>query len=162
MGDELYLVYESRKRLLREGNVALGFIVQANKEVLSPGDYDLPAQVVYCSDRTIPYLLKTLAECAQRMFALKHTEPEQVEERKFAEMITDEYRREMQVSVPKAIAGIEDVTLTSLVVFRKDLPHEYLTNSFFPLLTHPSTPAVMIVPSNFWPNALLRAWEPRS
>ena len=162
VGDELYLVYESRKRLLREGNVALGFIVQANKEVLSPGDYDLPAQVVYCSDRTIPYLLKTLAECAQRIFALKHTEPEQVEERKFAEMITDEYRREMQVSVPKAIAGIEDVTLTSLVVFRKDLPHEYLTNSFFPLLTHPSTPAVMIVPSNFWPNALLRAWEPRS
>ena len=140
----------------------MGFIVQANKEVLSPGDYDLPAQVVYCSDRTIPYLLKTLAECAQRMFALKHTEPEQVEERKFAEMITDEYRREMQVSVPKAIAGIEDVTLTSLVVFRKDLPHEYLTNSFFPLLTRPSTPAVMIVPSNFWPNALLRAWEPRS
>ena len=64
-------------------------------------------------------------------------------------MITDEYRREMQVSVPKAIAKIEDVTLTSLVVFRKDLPNEYLTNSFFPLLTHPNTPAVMIVPSKF-------------
>ena len=96
------------------------------------------------------------------MFALKHTEPEQVEEREFAEMITDEYRREMQVSVPKAIAEIEDVTLTSLVVFRKDLPNEYLTNSFFPLLTHPNTPAVMIVPSKFWPNTLLRAWEPRS
>ena len=32
-GDELHLVYESRKRLLREGNVALGFIVQANQEL---------------------------------------------------------------------------------------------------------------------------------
>lgn len=161
-GDELYLVYESRKRLLREGNVALGFIVQANQELFSPGDYDLPAQVVYCSDRTVPYLLETLAKCAQRIFALKHTEPEQTEEREFAEMITDEYRREMQVSVPKAIAEFEDVTLTTLVVFRKDLPHEYLTNSFFPLLTHPNTPAVMIVPSKFWPNELLRAWKPRS
>ena len=100
MGDELYLVYESRKRLLREGNVALGFIVQANQELFSPGNYDLPAQAVYCSNRTMPNLLETLAKCAQRMFALKNTEPEQVEEREFAEMITDEYRREMQVSVP--------------------------------------------------------------
>ena len=160
-GDELYLVYESRKRLLREGNVALGFIVQANEELFSPGDYDLPAQVVYCSDRTIPNLLETLAECAERIFALKHTKPEQAEERKFAEMITDEYRREMRVSVPKAIAEIEDVTLTTLVVFRKDLPYEYLTNGFFPLLTHPDTPAVIIVPAKFWPNELLHAWEPR-
>ena len=161
-GDELYLVYESRKRLLREGNVALGFIVQANQELFSPGEYDLPAQVVYCSDRTIPDLLETLAECAQRIFALKHTEPEQAEERKFADMITDEYGREMRVSVPKAIAEIEDVTLTSLMVFRKDLPHEYLTNSFFPMLTHPDTPAVIIVPSKFWPNEILQAWKPRS
>ena len=58
--DKLYLVYESRKRLLREGDVALGFIVQANDELYSPGDYDRPAQVVYCSDRTIPNLLETL------------------------------------------------------------------------------------------------------
>ena len=77
-------------------------------------------------------------------------------------IITDEYRREMRLSVPKAIAEIEDVTLTTLVVFRKDLPHEYLTNGFLPLLTHPNTPAVIIVPSRFWPNAILRAWEPSS
>ena len=160
--DELYLVFESRKRLLREGNVALGFIVQANEELFLPGDYDLPALVVYCSDRTIPNLLETLAECAHRLFALKHTEPEQAEERKFAEIITDEYGREMRLSVPKAIAEIEGVNLTTIVVFRKDLPHEYLTNSFFPVLTHPNTPAVMILPSKFWPNTILRAWEPRS
>lgn len=160
MADKLYLVYESRKRLLREGNVALGFIVQANEELFSPGKYDLPAQMVYCSDRTIPNLLGTLQRCAERIFALKNTEPEQVEERKFAEIITDEYRREMRLPVPKAIAGIDDVTLTTFVVFRKDLPYEYLTNGFFPLLTHPNTPAVMIVPSKYWPNALRRAWEP--
>ena len=161
-GDELHLVFEARKRLLREGNVGLGFIVQANEELFSPGKYDLPAQVVYCSARTTPNLLETLAACAERLFALKHTEPAQVEERKLAEIITDEYGREMRLSVPKAIAEIEDVTLTTIMVFRKDLPHEYLTNGFFPVLTHPNTPAVMIVPSKFWPNAILRAWEPGS
>ena len=160
--DKVYLVLESRQRLLREGNVALGFIVQANNELYSPGEYDRPAQAVYCSDRTIPNLLGTLANCAERLFALKNTQPQQVEERKFAEIITDEYRREMRLPVPKTIAGIEDVFLTTIVVFRKDLPHEYLTNGFFPLLTHPNTPAVMIVPSKFWPNAILRAWEPGS
>jgi hypothetical protein len=158
--DKLYLVYESRKRLLREGNVALGCIVQANDELFSPGDYDRPANVIYCSDRTIPNLVDALCECAQRLFALKNTEPDQADERQLAERITDEYRREMRFSVPKAIAEIEGVTLTTLMVFRKDLPDGYLTNGFFPVLTHPNTPAVLIAPSKFWPDEILRVWEP--
>ena len=160
--EDLYVVYESRKRLLREGNVALGVIVQANEQLYSPGEYDLPAQVLYCSDRTVPNLLGTLGQCSKLIFALKNTEPEGAEERKFAEVITDEYRREMQLAVPKAIAGIENVKLTTFVVFRKDLPYEYLSNGFFPLLTHPNTPAVIIVPSKYWPNSLLHLWDPGS
>ena len=160
--DKLYVVFEARKRLLREGNVALGFIVQANVELFAPGDSDLPAQVIYCTGRTIPKLLRILADCAKRLFALKDTEPDRAEERQLAELITDEYGREMRFPVPKAIAGIEGVMLTSIMVFRSDLPHGYLTNAFFPLLTHPDTPAVMIVPSKFWPDAILRAWEPDS
>jgi hypothetical protein len=66
----------------------------------------------------------------------------------------------MRFSVPKSITEIEGVTLTTLMVFRKDLPHGYLTNGFFLVLTHPNTPAVMIAPSKFWPDAILRAWEP--
>ena len=160
--DELHVVYEWRKRLLQEGDVALGVIVQANEELFSRGTYDLPANIVYSSNRTTPKLLDTLAQSADRIFALKNTEPEQDEERQFAEIITDEYGREMRQPVPKTIAGIEDVTLTTIIVFRKDLPHEYLTSGFFPVLTHPNTPAVMIVPSKFWPKSILRAWEPAS
>lgn len=158
--DKLYMVFQSRKRLLREGEVALGKIVQANVELFSPGDYDLPANAIYSSRRTTPDLLDALSECATRLYALKNTEPDQPDEKKFAEMITDEYRREMRVSVPKEIAGVGGVTLTTLMVFRKDLPHDYLSNSFFPLLIHRETPATIIAPFKYWPDELLHAWEP--
>lgn len=158
--DKLYMVLESRKRLLREGEVALGMIVQANVELYSPGDYDLPANAIYSSRRTAPDLLDALSECSTRLFALKNTEPDEPEEKKFAEMITDEYRREMRVPVPKEIAGVGGVTLTTIFVFRKDLPHAYLSNAFFPMLFHRETPATIIVPFKYWPDDLLHAWEP--
>lgn len=158
--DKLYMVFNSRRRLLREGEVALGMLVQANVELYSPGEYDLPASAIYSSRRTTPDLLKALSECAQRLYALKNTEPDEPEEKKFAEMITDEYRREMRVPVPKEIAGVGGVTLTTLMVFRSDLPHDYLTNSFFPMLVHRETPATIIVPFKYWPDEILHAWEP--
>ena len=113
--DKLYMVLESRKRLLREGEVALGIIAQANHELFSSGEYDLPANVIYSSRRTTPNLLSTLGKCAQGLWVLKNTDPDEPDERKFAEIMTDEFGREMRVSVPKEIAGVGGVTLTTLM-----------------------------------------------
>lgn len=159
VSEKLYIVYESRNRLLREGNVALAAIVQANNELYAPGEKDRPANVVYSSDRATPDLLRVLSRCADRIFALKNTTPDRPEERKFAEMVTDECRREMRVPVPRGIAEIDGITLTTIMVFRPDLPHGYLTNGFFPLLVHRHTPATLIVPSPYWPAAISEAWE---
>jgi hypothetical protein len=46
------------------------------------------------------------------------------------------------------------------MVFRKHIPGGVLTASQFPILVHPTTQAVMIVPFETWPDELARSWKP--
>jgi hypothetical protein len=45
------------------------------------------------------------------------------------------------------------------MVFRKHVPNGVLSCGLFPILTHPSTPAVMMVPFEFWPIELIVLWK---
>jgi len=42
------------------------------------------------------------------------------------------------------------------MVIRKHLPRGVMVLYQFPILIHPATTAVMIVPSRYWPRALIR------
>jgi hypothetical protein len=48
---------------------------------------------------------------------------------------------------------------TTFMVFRQHLPDGVLTGSLLPILTHPSTSAVLVVPSSFWPEELAHRWR---
>jgi hypothetical protein len=157
--DELLEVYRRQGMLLREGSIVWGALVQANLLLFEPGPEDHPAMAVYSSDSLFEDDPDRLVAIARRLFALKGTTPEDPGERRLAEMITDEMERGMGWAVPKSCTGGREVRSTTFMVFRRHLPGKVLSCSWFPLLTHPETPAVMIVPWEYWPPDLVRIWS---
>jgi len=51
--------------------------------------------------------------------------------------------------------------LTGFVAIRAHLPEGVLGAEWFPVLVHPSSVVPLIVPSAYWPAALLAAWQER-
>ncbi len=156
--DELREVYRQQSLLLRRGDVVWGALVQANTLLFKPGPTDHPAMAVYAPTRDLddsPYVLQGIA---RHLFRLKGTTPKGPAERRLAAMITNEMERGLGWVVPKSCTGGLDVRSTSFMVFRGHLPAGRLESGWFPLLAHPDTPAVMILPARYWPPALVRRW----
>lgn len=156
--DPLVEVYRRQGMLMREGRVVWGALVQANSMLFQPGINDHPAMVIHSADPIFAEEPDQLAAIARRLFQLKNTTPSEPSERQLAEMITDEMQRGMGWSVPKSCTAGRDVTSTTLIVFRSHLSDRILRCSVFPMLTHPETKAVMIVPSKYWPPTFFATW----
>lgn len=156
--DELNEVFRRQGKLMREGEIVWGALVQANMNLFKPGPHDHPAMAIYSSDPLFEHDPGRLRAIAHRLGELKGTTPSDPAERRLAEMITDEMERGMGWTVPKACTGGREVTSTTFMVFRRHLPDRVLRSGWFPLLTHRETPAVMIVPSNYWPGELVEIW----
>lgn len=156
--DELNEVFRRQGKLMREGDIVWGALVQANMHLFSPGPHDHPAMVIHSPDPFFEDDPNRLRALGNRLFQLKNTTPASPDERRLAEMITDEMERGMGWTVPRACTGAREVTSTSVIVFRRHLPDRVLRCGWFPLLTHPETPAVMIVPSNYRPDELVEIW----
>ena len=156
--DELMLIYRDQKKLLFEGEVVLGLLVQANALLFRKGFADAPANVIYTADMSVENPVVKLREIAERLFSLKGTKPDDALERKFAGMISYEYSRDFRVTLPESLAQGLDATYTTIMVHRKHLPEGYITNDFFPLLIHQESRAAMILPARYWSEELLSAW----
>jgi hypothetical protein len=157
--DELREIYRDQAQLLEEGTVVWGATVQANNALFSPGEGDSPAMVVYAADQTFDQSPERLIEIATRMFQLKDTTPEDPRERRVAELVSDEMGRQMGWLLPKHFADGRKVYAATYMVFRQHLPDGYLESRWLPLLIHPDTDSVMIVPSVYWPDALVGLWS---
>jgi hypothetical protein len=152
-------VFLRQNLLLRDGDVVWGALVQANRLLFKAGRHDHPARVIHSADPSLDDGLDRLRTIASRLFQLKGTLPDDPGQRHFAEMITDETECGMGWTVPKGITGGPEVRSTGLMVFRRHLPGGVLRSGWFPLLTHPSTSAVMIVPWRYWPDDLVEIWK---
>lgn len=156
--DELTEVYRRQWTLLREGDVVWGALVQANGNLFQSGPDDHPAMTTYSADPFFDNDPTRLGAIVNRLYQMKHTTPPDPGERRLAEMITDQMERGMGWVVPKSCTRGREVVSTSFMVFRRHLPDGILRCGWFPLLTHPETPAVMIVPLRYWPPDLVRLW----
>jgi hypothetical protein len=157
--DDLMEVYRRQGTLMREGDIVWGALVQANAHLFQPGPDDHPAMAIHSEDPYFEDDPARLAAVARRLSELKGTTPDDPGERRWAEMITDEMERGMGWVAPKSCTGGRQVISTGFMVFRRHLPDGVLRCGWFPLLTHPETPAVMIVPSKYWPPDLVRIWS---
>lgn len=159
--DALMIIYRDQDKLLREGDVALGVLVQANSLLFKRGVSTGPANVLYMTEGDVANPAIRLMEIADNIYSLKGTKPDDPDQLKFARMVSYEMGRDFRVSVPASLSNGLDVTYTTIMIHRKHLPYGYLTNIYFPLLVHQESRAAMILPARYWPDEIISDWTPR-
>jgi hypothetical protein len=155
--DALYEVYRHREMLLREGRVVWGHLIQANSLIFEPGPDDVPGACAYCPDYHTHDDLSRLAEIAGNLFKLREKSTT-AEEKAFGAILAGEKERFFQRPVPKTLTKGSPVFASCLMINRKHLPAGVLSNSYFPILVHPDTQAILIVPARYWDPELFNHW----
>ncbi|MFF9066045.1 hypothetical protein ACF09E_11870 [Streptomyces sp. NPDC014891] len=153
--DPLAEILKAQHILLAEGRLVWGALVQANSALFARGRDDLPAAVIYSPDTAVfddsPGLL---LDIAQELYRLKGTGQRAPELAAFSRMIASEMDREMQLEVPRQLAGSATVYCTDIIVARRHLPGRVLNEQVVPLFIAPERTAMtMMLPSRFWPTS---------
>ena len=156
--DALSEVVDRQALLLAEGRVVWAALVQANNLLYKAGAEDCPAQVVYSRDPDFDARPAELRAIAQRIFKLKGATPSDPREKAIAAKVTNEMDRTMGWRLPIELTE-HAVFSAAIMVWRKHIPAGVLTGASFPVLVHPDTQAVMIVPVEFWPIELVKLWK---
>ena len=92
------------------------------------------------------------------VFELKGADPKDPLEKKIADKVTNEMDRTMGWRLPIELTD-RPVFSAALMVWRQHIPAGVLSGASFPVLAHPDTQAVMIVPVEFWPTELVQLWK---
>jgi len=152
------ILFSNMQRLLQEGRVVWGHIVQSNVLMFQEGKEDCPAEVVYSLDD--PYISpEDLAELAGEIYAYKETKPSDPELRFLADHLTDEYTMVYGLPVPASISPNLRCRLSATYLVRKHLPGRRLCKPLFPLIAHPEKPYVVLpLPERYWPRDFAAWW----
>lgn len=155
-GDPLERLCEAFPQLLEHGRVVWARLVQANDALFHPGDNNSPAEVLYDPQgRLTP---QELAPLARRLFELKNTQPLDAGLARIAEHLTAEITRAFGMAVPPGISN-KGLLISTVLVMRQHLPNRRLSLGYFPVLISERCPGcAMILPSRWWPQALIQAW----
>ena len=157
--DPVRIFYEKQETLFRKGRIGWGALVQADDGVFARGEDDLPGVLLFSEDEHFDARPAELAALGQRLMALKAAGGSS-DAGRFGQLVRNDSGRPLGVPVPAAISAREPM-LSSFVAIRAHLPEGLLAGQWFPVLMHPSSVVPMIVPSTFWPPAMLAAWNDR-
>jgi hypothetical protein len=156
--DALNEVLKQQSLLLTEGRIVWGALIQANTQLFSAGHVDCPALLVYSNDTYFDARVQELRLIGQKIFGLKDTNPSDQALKNVAQLVSDEMNRSMGFKLPPVFSN-KDIRAATFMVFRRHIPNGVLSAGTFPLLIHPSTEAVMIVPFEFWPIEMIILWK---
>jgi hypothetical protein len=160
-GDPVRIFYEKQETLFRKGRIGWGALVEADDGVFAQGEDDLPGVLIYSEDEYFDARPAELAAIGARLLELKTAGPGgPVELSRFAQLVRNDSGRPLGVMLPSALSPNRPV-LSSFIAIRAHLPDGLLAGNWFPVLMHPSSVVPMIMPSTFWPPALLAAWNER-
>lgn len=155
--DDLRRVIRDRNRLLTQGRIVLGAVVEANTALYRPGKQNLPALAIWSDDPFYEAKPCRLRELGRELFAMKgqHTRGDLAET---ARLLTSARLRPLGYKLPDSFGDGKALWLTTLLVFREHLPCGFLNSKLLPLLVCPEeTPAALILPGKYWPDA----WKDR-
>jgi iron-sulfur cluster assembly protein len=150
-------IYAHEREILKHGHVRWAAVVHANSTLYVPGHGTSGAQVVYSPTGEAP--LEALLAIAQRCFALKATTPDDPEELRLANMLTNEMERALDWSIPKTLSDGRTVVTTIIMTPRELIPGGILANSFFPILAERKTRLGVLVPSYYWEAEFRCDWQ---
>lgn len=156
--DGLTEFFDRQALLLTEGHIAWGALVQANELLFKPGEANCPALLVHSPDNYFDSRPQELRLIGSTFFSLKSIEFADPELKEVTRLVTDEMDRSMGFELPKVFSE-KVVQSATFMGFRKHIPNGVLSSGLFPVLTHPSTRAVMMVPFEFWPIELIVLWK---
>lgn len=156
--EPLLEIIRQQRRLMTEGRIVWAALVQANNLLFEEGEHDHPAMLVFSEDAYFESRPHELRAIADKIYQLKSTEPEDPEEKLVAASVTNEMNRNMGWKLPDLLTD-KNVRAAAFMVFRKHIPNGILNAAVFPVLVHPATDAVMIVPVAFWPVSLTTMWR---
>lgn len=157
--DTLKIFFKNQNRLMSQGELVWGNIIQANNCLFMPGDCSYPADVIYPINQTSDFEPEVLSEIASKIFRLKSTEPTDPLLLKVANHMTDECDRAFGLFVPSNFCLNIPCELSTIFVNRQHLPNGYLSRGLFPLIISSEQPKIaMILPSRFWPSAMVDWW----
>ncbi len=160
-GDPVRIFYEKQETLFRKGRIGWGALVEADDGVFTAGNDDLPGVLIYSEDEYFDARPGELAALGARLLELKSAGAGSTSElSRFAQLVRNDSGRPLGVAVPAALSAKEPL-LSSFIAIRSHLPDGILAGAWFPVLIHSSSVVPMIVPSTFWPPALLTAWNER-
>jgi hypothetical protein len=146
--------------LLQKGHMVWGALLQANNALFKRGPEDHAGAVLYSNERYFDARPQELHAIANDLFSYKGKEaPEGVQ--RISQWLTDEQEVAFNLPVPPALTS-HPVFATGILFFRKHLPQQLLSAAWMPLLVHPETRAVMVVPRQFWGRELIAQWQPRA
>jgi hypothetical protein len=159
--DGLLKILEDQDRLLARGQVFWGHLVQANQILFDPeNEMTLPANVIYSTDPFFDGRLSLLSSMARGLFAQKGSTRADRELQRFVDVITDELTRVLRQAMPHSYTGGRSVNFATCFIQPSHLPDGYLTRSSFPVVVNPEeTPAMMLLPSRYWPPDLVAHWR---
>lgn len=157
---ELMVIYDNWRLLLEHGKVALAVVVQANIRLFEEGRHNHPANVVYSAQPDAERRLPELFAIVEQLGYLKNQDfLLNEDEEYFSGLVADEMKSAFDVPLPKSLNRGVEAYFTTLMIHRKHLPTNRLSQFFFPVLIHPDTDASMIVPSRFWSEDILALWR---
>jgi len=160
-GDPVRIFYEKQETLFRKGRIGWGALVEADEGVFAPGNDDLPGVLLFSEDEYFDARPAELAAIGARLLELKAAGAVGAFElSRFAQLVRNDSGRPLGVAVPAALSAREPM-LSSFVAIRAHLPEGVLAGAWFPVLIHPSSVVPMIMPSTFWPPAMVTAWNER-
>lgn len=148
--------FDDYPKLLRSGQVTWGRLIQGNNLLFQPGDQNHPGEIIYDTRGILGP--SDLDEIAERIWGLKHIRQRDPALGFIADHLTNEYTNSNGFPVPLCISS-DGARLTSLMFNRVHLPSGKLSGAHFPVLVDEAYPgAAMILPSRFWPQALIDQW----
>lgn len=152
--DGLLPLFEPRRqqRFYKEGQVALGAIVQANELLFEAGRGDSPATFIYTQE---PFFLQNPRELliwATALFELKGEDGYVPSVQRIADQLADEAGRYFHYRLPRDVMENREVWMTTILVSRDHLPGKILTPEIvYPMLILPDDgPDAMILPYWYW------------
>ena len=158
-GDPVRIFYEKQETLFRKGRIGWGALVEADDGVFARGEDDLPGVLVYSEDEYFDARPAELAAIGARLLELKAAGAVGAFElSRFAQLVRNDSGRPLGVAVP-AVAERQGADAQQLHRDPRAPAGRAAGRHWFPVLIHPSSVVPMIVPSTFWPPAMLARLE---
>lgn len=157
--DELWTLFNNLPRLLANGKVVWGHVVQANCALFEPGKRNAPGEIVYSLDEDIPLLQLHLQQLAVELLTLKGTKQDHPELLHISEYLADELIRVFGLPVPRSVSLNHRFQISTTLFVRKHLPQRQIGRTMLPVIVNPNEPHVVLpLPERFWPEELVQWW----